>query len=168
MLTLIDYTEKSCVVYSKDENIEEYKDFLNELGGKYNYGLTIDGKKTPGFVFMKYKKNIIEKELKNCKKGNTVKPQEDNRLLISGLATRVENLDARIGNIENIIGLPSNPETSSDINQKVTNMEKRVHKIELATSKPVLHDEIKEVESILEEEEEVVPVYSRRMASVPK
>ena len=58
-MVLVDYSDKSCVLYGEDTQI--YKDKIKDLGGKWNRNLSYDGNPIKGWIFpLKYKKSIEE------------------------------------------------------------------------------------------------------------
>ena len=63
-LFIYDYSEKSIAVFG---NTDDHKDFFERLGGKFNRNLKKDGEITPGWVFVKYRKNDINSYIQSIK-----------------------------------------------------------------------------------------------------
>lgn len=55
---LVDYSDKAVALFG---NTRPIKDSLKELGGRFNPALTLNGEKTPGWIFQKSKRETLEK-----------------------------------------------------------------------------------------------------------
>jgi len=64
-MVLVDYSDKSCVLYGEDTQI--YKDKIKELGGKWNRNLSYDGNPIKGWIFPLKYKNSIQKFLEELR-----------------------------------------------------------------------------------------------------
>jgi DNA topoisomerase I len=108
-LHLVKYTDKSIVIHGDTKNL---KDKLMQLSGKFNPNLTINGEKTPGWIFSATKKDLLEDTfgltlitmssditpLFRNNKGNLVISKIGDNIIVSGEIMLVQNvLKARGG-----------------------------------------------------------------------
>jgi hypothetical protein len=137
---IYEYSEKSIAVFG---NTTPHKEILEEYGGKYNRNLKKDGENTPGWIFVKSKKEKIQKYINSNTFGtNTVTPvmvQSNTTLtprLLSNSNTsnsntsnsNTSNFIERLEIIERILNI-TNIQSSDNFNsllQRLENIEKIV------------------------------------------
>lgn len=100
-LRIVDYSEKSIAVFG---DTKPFKNYLLDIGGKYNDKLTFEDKKTPGWIFSKSKRAKVEELVDEVNDG-TLKPEvvedkvsysrmpEVSRKDFMALVSRVEHLE---------------------------------------------------------------------------
>lgn len=123
-IKLIAYSEKSIAVIG--DETKNIKDHLAAIGGKYNGSLTVNGEKTPGWIFVTSKKDkvkeiimsYINKELPELPKkelssstSSYKKLDSDSEFTVSkdmylSVITRLERLEAELANLKK--GIVSN------------------------------------------------------------
>jgi len=101
---LIQYSEKSVAIFSNKEWGIQNKDNLKEFSGRYNPNLTLDDKKTPGWIFGNKKKddilNYLNGNTNNQTKGNESKHDSSLLIKIEKLERKIEKLERKFENLE--------------------------------------------------------------------
>ena len=93
---LVDYSDKSCVLYGEDTKI--YKDKIKNLGGSWNRNLSYGGNTIKGWIFpLKYKKSIEEflKGLKTTSR-QVVSKENNSEIPYAILVTEKTNCDVNV------------------------------------------------------------------------
>lgn len=153
---IYEYSEKSIAVFG---NTTPHKEILEEYGGKYNRNLKKDGENTPGWIFIKSKREKIQKYINSNTFGtNTIAPimvqstTISTPRLLSSTATSSINTTSIIERLEvierilNITGVQIN----TDILQRLDAIEKIV-----LVQKPVKKEKVIQIENYEDDVEEV-------------
>ena len=98
-LSLHNYTEKSVAVFG---DTKPFSDRLKELGGRYNPNLTLNGEKTPGWIFSNKKKEELQQLINNINNGEIdVQNKSDTSSVLSELRKIRQSVDRCIRELEN-------------------------------------------------------------------
>ena len=132
---IYEYSEKSIAVFG---NTTPHKEILEEYGGKYNRNLKKDGENTPGWIFVKSKKEKIQNYINSNTFGtNNITPVmiQSNTTLTPRLLSNANTSNANTSNfierleiIERILNI-TNIHSSNNFNsllQRLENIEKIV------------------------------------------
>lgn len=98
-LSLHNYTEKSVAVFG---DTKPFSDRLKELGGRYNPNLTLNGERTPGWIFSNKKKEELQQLTDKINKGEIdVQNKSDTSSILSELRKIKQSVDKCIRELEN-------------------------------------------------------------------
>jgi hypothetical protein len=96
-LSLHNYTEKSVAVFG---DTKPFSEKLKELGGRYNPNLTLNGEKTPGWIFSNKKKEELQELTEKINKGE-IQNKSNTSNVLSELRKIKQSVDKCIRELEN-------------------------------------------------------------------